>query len=122
MTLNEYQEQAAQTAIVLNGIKEKYPDLPEEIYNMLERDYAGLGLGEAGEVQGKLKKLIRDKQGVCSEEDKKEIGKELGDLLWYVAFCCKVLGIQLDDVASENIAKLQSRKQRGVLSGNGDNR
>ncbi len=32
------------------------------------------------------------------------------------------IGITLEDVAEANIEKLQSRKQRGVLDGSGDNR
>ena len=44
-----------------------------------------LGLaGESGEVMEKFKKLIRDKQGKLTADDRAEIIKELGDVLWYV--------------------------------------
>ena len=47
-----------------------------------------LGLaGETGEVMEKVKKMIRDKNGVFSPtpEDLEELKKELGDVLWYLS-------------------------------------
>lgn len=82
-----------------------------------------LGLtGEAGEVAEKMKKILRDKDGVMSEEDKKEFIKELGDILWYINSTAVYLGYSLDDVARANLDKVLSRKARGVSHGSGDNR
>lgn len=82
-----------------------------------------LGLiGESGEFADKVKKIIRDKNGKLSDEDKAEIVKELGDVLWYVNSLAHLLGTNLSDVAEQNLAKLASRKARGVLGGKGDNR
>jgi NTP pyrophosphatase (non-canonical NTP hydrolase) len=82
-----------------------------------------LGLvGEAGEVADKFKKLLRDKGGVASEEERKEIVKELGDVLWYVNSISHYLGYNLEDAAKLNLEKLASRKERNVLHGSGDNR
>ena len=82
-----------------------------------------LGLaGESGEVLEKFKKLLRDKAGKISDEDKVEIVKELGDILWYVNAVSHLLGYELEDVAKANIDKLASRKERGKLHGSGDNR
>jgi NTP pyrophosphatase (non-canonical NTP hydrolase) len=82
-----------------------------------------LGLaGESGEVLEKFKKLLRDKQGVMSDEDKAEIAKELGDVLWYVNAISHLIGYDLDTVAQTNLEKLASRKQRDKLNGSGDNR
>lgn len=82
-----------------------------------------LGLtGEAGEVAEKMKKILRDKDGVMSEEDKKELIKELGDILWYINSTAVYLGYTLDDVAQANLDKVLSRKARGVSHGSGDNR
>lgn len=122
MDFNEYQEKAAETAIYLNKIKEIHPTISEEIIPILGLSYASLGLGESGEVQGKVKKIIRDAGGIITDEAKKEISKELGDILWYIAAVCKELKISMNDVAEQNIEKLFSRKERGVLTGNGDNR
>ncbi len=85
--------------------------------------YPVLGIcGESGEVAEKIKKIIRDKGGVVSEQDKLEIGKELGDVLWYINRLAWGLGFSLREVAQLNIDKLLSRRERNVLSGSGDNR
>lgn len=85
--------------------------------------YTVIGLaGEVGEVSEKVKKIIRDKQGVISDEDKQSLGKEVGDIFWYCAALADELGLSLNDIAQGNIDKLNDRKQRGVLSGSGDNR
>jgi NTP pyrophosphatase (non-canonical NTP hydrolase) len=111
MTFDEYQVQAMKTAIhskdnFLNGFV-----------------YRTLGMvGEAGEVAEKVKKIIRDKEGVITEEDKQEIVKEMGDVLWYLQALADALDVSLEDVAQANIDKLTSRKLRGVQHGSGDNR
>ena len=82
-----------------------------------------LGLvGEAGETADKIKKVLRDKDGVVSEHDKIEIAKELGDVLWYVANIARYLDVPLETVAQLNLEKLKSRQQRKLLHGEGDNR
>ena len=122
MDFNEYQEKAKKTTFYLNKIKEKYPNLPEEIVKILGISYASNGLGECGEVQGKIKKIIRDAGGDISEETKKEISKEIGDILWYIMALCEEFGFSMDEIAQQNINKLYSRMERGVLGGSGDNR
>ncbi len=110
MTLDEYQQQALTTA---SRTGDDFKDMLHWV----------LGLnGEAGEVAEKLKKIIRDKQGVVSDEDKQQLAKEAGDVLWYLASFAHEIGYSLDDIASQNLEKLQSRKARGVLGGSGDNR
>ena len=85
--------------------------------------YPALGLcGESGEVAEKIKKIIRDKDGVYTQEDKDEILKELGDVLFYVTALAEDLGFTLEDVAMRNVEKLMSRKERNVIHGDGDNR
>ncbi len=82
-----------------------------------------LGLtGEAGEVADKIKKIIRDKDGKISDEDRAAVAKELGDTLWYLAAIARYLDIPLSEVAKGNIEKLESRYQRNKLHGEGDNR
>jgi NTP pyrophosphatase (non-canonical NTP hydrolase) len=110
MKLSDYQQAATKTAL--------YPRLPD--YSWV---YPALGLAnEAGEVTGKLKKVMRDNDGVLDDARRQEISKELGDVLWYIAQLATELHIDLDQVAAANIAKLASRQERGVLGGNGDNR
>lgn len=99
----------------------KYPEVGTGSLNA--RLYAVLGLnGEAGEVAEKFKKIMRDKDGVFSEEDEEEILKEIGDVLWYAAALSSEMGHSLEEVAIRNLDKLNSRKERGVLAGSGDNR
>ena len=81
-------------------------------------EYLALGLtSEAGEVAGKVKKLIRDGKG-----DKKAIAAEIGDVLWYCAMLAKETEVPLNDIMKDNLKKLHSRKERGTLSGSGDER
>jgi NTP pyrophosphatase (non-canonical NTP hydrolase) len=109
MNFNKYQEEAKKTAL--------YPNQGDNYI------YPTLGLtGEAGEVSDKIKKIIRDDNGIISPEKKEEIKKELGDVLWYIAQLSTELKIELEDVAEENIKKLSSRQKRNALSGSGDNR
>ena len=103
ITPDLYENYASQTAI-----------FPKE--KALE--YLALGLtSEAGEVAGKVKKLIRDGKG-----DKKAIASEIGDVLWYCAMMAKEVGVPLNEIMKENLKKLHSRKERGTLSGSGDER
>ncbi|MBT4349191.1 nucleoside triphosphate pyrophosphohydrolase family protein [bacterium] len=85
--------------------------------------YFVLGLnGEAGEVAEKIKKVLRDNNGVVSDEKKAEIEKELGDVLWYLSQTATELGLDLSEVAAKNLEKLFSRQARNKITGDGDNR
>jgi NTP pyrophosphatase (non-canonical NTP hydrolase) len=121
-TFSEYQKEAIFSKISLDRFLEKYPNLPEDIILLMRLTYDGLGLGEAGEVQGKIKKIIRDDGGKITKEHVEAIKGELSDILWYIASMCDTLGIKMEDVATYNIEKLKSRRDRGVLHGSGDNR
>jgi len=111
MTFDEYQKQALSTAV------DSYdnPTLQHSIWAM------GIA-GEAGEVLEKWKKIVAYKKGNVSEDDLNELAKELGDVVWYIAVLAHSLGLSLDDIMSRNVQKLQSRKARGVIAGQGDNR
>lgn len=85
--------------------------------------YLILGLcGETGEVADKLKKIYRDKGGLITEEDKKSIAYELGDVLWYLTNIANELGVSIEDIAKLNLTKLYKRKENGTIHGDGDNR
>jgi len=109
MTAEFYEMKAGQTAI--------FPK-----YKALE--YLALGLtSEAGEVAGKVKKLIRDGADIEDYELKKiAIASEVGDVLWYCAMLAKEVGVPLNDIMKDNLKKLHGRKIRGTLHGSGDNR
>ncbi len=109
MTAELYEAQAGETAI-----------FPKE--KALE--YLALGLtSEAGEVAGKVKKLIRDGEDKEGFELKKiAISHEIGDVLWYCAMMAREVGVPLNTIMRDNLEKLHSRKERGTLSGSGDDR
>lgn len=109
MNFNTYQEESWGTAVYPNkGSNFVYPIL-------------GL-VGEAGEVAEKVKKIIRDDNGIVTPNKQAEIAKELGDVLWYIAAICSEFGITMGEVAIGNIEKLSSRKKRDLLHGEGDSR
>jgi NTP pyrophosphatase (non-canonical NTP hydrolase) len=85
--------------------------------------YPALGVnGEAGELAEKVKKLIRDNHCQLTDDIRRLILLECGDVLWYVAQMAHRLGSSLGEVALMNVDKLESRKERGVLRGSGDDR
>jgi NTP pyrophosphatase (non-canonical NTP hydrolase) len=110
MQFNDYQKQALTTAI-------HHPD------PLMDQTIWVLGItGEAGEVVEKWKKIIAYREGVLTDEDKLELKKELGDVLWYLALFAESLGLSLEEIAELNLEKLASRKARGTQRGAGDNR
>jgi NTP pyrophosphatase (non-canonical NTP hydrolase) len=110
ITFNQYQRESAKTAI--------YPG-QGTVQGLL---YTGLGLGEAGEVQGKIKKVLRDDDGVLTEDRKAQIIDELSDVLWYCAQTASELDANLGDIAQRNLDKLAARAKAGTIKGSGDNR
>tara|TARA_B100000212_G_scaffold174337_1_gene131085 strand:- start:259 stop:588 length:330 start_codon:yes stop_codon:yes gene_type:complete len=109
MNFETYQIKARKTAI--------YPGLGSNYV------YPTLGLvGESGEVAEKVKKVIRDKNGIFDQETLIGLKKELGDVLWYVSNICSELNFSLEDIAEENLNKLNKRSQEGKIKGSGDNR
>jgi NTP pyrophosphatase (non-canonical NTP hydrolase) len=65
---------------------------------------------------------MRDDDGKITKEKKKDLEKELGDVLWYLAQISTEVGLSLDMVARSNLSKLSSRNKRDMLRGSGDNR
>ncbi len=110
MDFKDYQKKAKKTAL--------YPTVGGQAWV-----YPALGLsGETGEIANKLKKIIRDNGGEIDVDTKLVIKDELGDVLWYVSQLASELGLDLDEIAKANIAKLADRNRRGKIKGSGDNR
>lgn len=92
--------------------------------------------GEVGEIADKIAKWRR--KGVCRldmdhlvfntgdlqevEGYKSELMKEVGDCAWFIAGIADCFGFTLEEVMQQNLDKLASRRERGVIDGNGDNR
>ncbi len=145
MDFQEYAKKTAETAVYPGSKNSPKTDDPgyrvlitdgkryvpeEDVIKMKRRyeatiglNYVMLGLGnEAGEALGKIKKLYRDDDGVLTSARQDALIDELGDVLWYWARACEELGVDPENVAYRNVAKLRDRAERGVLQGSGDNR
>ena len=126
-SLDEYQRRTQDTAV--------YPD-QGTFGGAL---YAAMALNEeAGEAAGKVAKFIRKGSGWGSllnygvghdpytepypEDLVLAVSKELGDVLYQAARVAEEFGLNLSDVATENIDRLADRKKRDVIIGEGDNR
>ena len=119
MEFNEYQKRAQKydtfsyEKFVKAGAKVSETGVVEKVLGIA---------GEAGEACDKIKKVIRDNGGVVTEEKRKEIVKEFGDVLWYLAMVSRYLGVDFNEVAEMNLEKLEDRYQRNQIHGAGDNR
>ena len=122
LSLEQYQDRAMKTCM---------PSCDNFSYMMLNL------VGEVGEFASKVAKDIRKGNanidngnlwlGLERTEDEREarnmeLMHEAGDILWQLAGLCHVMGWELEDVAKANLNKLASRKNRGVIDGDGDNR
>jgi len=108
MQLNEYTRRTDETAI--------YPE--SGTGSDLELYYLSLGLtSEAGEVAGKVKKLIRD-----GSLDVGNLAYEIGDCFWYLSRLADAIGYEPEDILTINMNKLLKRKENNTLSGSGDAR
>ena len=120
--LNEYQKKAMSTCM---------ESCENDSYMLLNL------VAEVGEFAGKIAKHIRKgevavadgdylfKEGVDNATEDRyyaELKAEAGDIMWQIAGLCEMMGWDLEDVCQANLAKLASRKERGVIDGNGDNR
>ena len=112
LTIDEYAEQASKTAA-----------FDTETFGMSEMYYVSSGLsGEAGEVSNQVKKIWRDDESQLTLKRKQALFKELGDVLWYWAMNCRILGYEPSEVAQYNLDKLAKRQKENKIHGDGDNR
>ena len=126
LTLNEYQDKAMSTCM---------PE-SDNLFYML----ANL-VGEVGEFASKAGKHMRkgklhittterDEEGRIlhtqiwniTDEERKLLRDELGDIQWQLAGLAHVMGFSLEEVAEKNLEKLASRKKRNLIDGDGDER
>lgn len=121
VNLDAYQEWTRTTR---TGTVESMRNSERLQYAMLKlaEEWAELGI-HVGQLQGHAGKAMRDDpNGRPTAERLGLMLGEVGDILWYVATIADSLGYTLSEVAEANVQKLESRKLRGALNGNGDNR
>lgn len=111
MNMTEYQRLARKTAV--------YPGFGDRKLESILYCVVGL-VNEAGEVAGKVKKVMRGDMPLDRARDK--IADEAADTLWYLAMLCSELNITLEDLAERNIDKLMYRLHSGKIRGDGDDR
>ena len=103
----------------------KDPELSAQFESLKEILSSAVEVGKRAE---ELKKALRKKEKtiphliVWSGDERDELVKELGDVQHYIARSARHLQIDLSQVAYDNVKKLSSRKARGVVEGEGDNR
>lgn len=67
-----------------------------------------LGLaGEVGTLLSEYKKFLRD--GGAHQRFNSQVAEDLGDLLWYIASTATKFGLDLDEIAAENLKKVRER-------------
>lgn len=96
MTGNEYQELAKRT---INGILTFGQAEMHALHGMAS---------EVGELHA-----IYQKQYQGHKFDPEHAKKELGDLMWFIAEYCTVMGFELDKIMELNIEKLRARYPEG---------
>lgn len=92
--------------------------------NAPEAAYLALGMGEAGEFQGEIKKIVR-KVGFRDDSafrnlvvrNIKKILLELGDVLWYLTNMCAFFGVSIDELRVLNTLKLYRRMAEMDIKG-----
>src|SRR5262249_12796941 len=99
LTFRDYQKQAIQTD------RTRGERLESIIVPLL-----GLA-GEAGSLLSEYKKWLREGDRYRPFTD--QVAEEIGDILWYLANIAEKEGLDLQDIAEENLAKLADRFQPG---------
>lgn len=114
MEVNKYIEKALETKLY-------HETQMTPLFSKISYLYMGLN-GEVGELGEKLKKLIRDKECLVSDQDNQLLKKECADILWYYIAILSELGFSFDEIMEISLEKIQGRIERGTLQGSGDER
>jgi NTP pyrophosphatase (non-canonical NTP hydrolase) len=116
MDMQKYQAQAVQTDQVPLAVQGSASE-GEHITSALAYHDASfivplLGLaGEAGGLLSEYKKYLRD--GDAHRLFKDRVSEELGDILWYLTNVASKFGLDLANIAEDNLAKVRGRWGRG---------
>ncbi len=107
----------------MNSIDEyaEFTDIPWTPVADSDKELAICAIGlseEAGEVAGIIKKYLHYDRPI----DLTKIEKELGDVAFYWARLCKLMGLFPSNVLTTNEDKLYARMERGTIKGEGSDR
>lgn len=79
---------------------------PVDQVRVLQLFHAIMGVStETGEIVDLVKKMIFYEKTV----DKENFKEEIGDLFWYIALLCDILGVSFEEIQKKNIEKLKKR-------------
>lgn len=120
MTLKEYQigamstcmESSANFMYMLSGLTAEVGEINDKVAKAIRK----------GWIRIDNNNIVFQPQSGCPFDFIDELVKEISDCLWFVAGISYVLNEPLNNVGHINLDKLASRKTRGVIDGNGDNR
>lgn len=110
MTGNEYQKKALRTLIPISQDSEAVQNASDKEYKSLVLMEGLMGLcGESGECMELLKKNLFQGHTLY----RKDMAKELGDVVWYLAVSAWAIGYDLEDIFELNLKKLKDRYPDG---------
>lgn len=132
MEFNEYQEKSRETNLMGRNLLYHILGLISEVGELsahIEAKDHGVqetftDMVVVGERASLLKKRMRDK-GIDYGDytfDSSKMYSELSDCLWYEARIADCIDALLSEVAEYNLMKLAARKERGTLTGSGEDR
>lgn len=118
----EYAEKIMQLTDQVSNIQDDEVEAFEELREVLMQ---AIDVGQRAEI---LKKKLRARKAripniiIWSSDQRDNLQKEIGDILWYCTRASCALRLKLSEVIDNNVSKLISRLKRGVIQGEGDNR
>lgn len=124
MTLNQYQGRAMSTCMSsCSNFSYMMLNLVGEVGEFASKVAKGIRKGNieigATAMPNKIMPYMNEDEWWAKET---ELMMEAGDILWQLAGLCTTMGWTLEEIAQRNLEKLSSRKKRGVIDGDGDNR
>ena len=126
LTLNEYQDKAMSTCMPeSDNLFYMLANLQGEVGEFSSKDAKHMSKGKLNITtteRDEEGRILRAQMWNITEEDRKLLRDELGDIQWQLAGLAHVMGFTLDEVAEKNLEKLASRKQRNLIDGDGDER
>ena len=91
------------------ALSDRLVSLDEKGANIERLITGAVGLNaEGGEVMEIVKKVVFQGKP-WNEETKYHLKRELGDTFWYLTQCLIALGLSMEDIVEENVAKLEKR-------------
>jgi len=123
--IGETGEYAEKIMDLTDQVSKVQPDEEEAFQELKEILAQAIEVGHRAEV---LKKQLRARKAripniiIWGSDQRDNLQKEMGDVLWYCTRATCALGMKLSEVVDNNVSKLISRLKRGVIQGEGDNR